>query len=298
MIMIFLLQEKSIIKIQALWRGKRTRLAFNSLCHMKNPPFKVVKYFVPLLDFSTEDYEKEMMLQSLRSEAVKVIRKNQELSKQLDSMDIKIGLLVQNRITLQDVLAHRMKINDLTKENNASTLSIEVTKQMDNKSTKTFLSTSVRGLKALTKDSRKLLDGYQKLFYLLQTNPTYLSKLLFCLPQSRTNQFLQNVILTLYNFGANARDEYLLLKLFRCSLEEEINCKFNKPMDVITGNPIVLKMAVNHARHMTGLASLRNIVGPLIEKMLNDKNISIETSPVDIYKAWRNQMETRTGQIS
>lgn len=234
-------------------------------------------------------------MQTLRSEAVQIIRKNQELSKQLDGMDIKIGLLVQNRITLQDVLAHRTKINNLAKEKGA-TLILDT--QPQTKPTKTYLTNSVRGLKTLTKESRKLLDGYQKLFYTLQTNPSYLSKLLFCLPQSRTNQFLQNVILTLYNFGANDRDYYLLLKLFRYCLEEEINSKISKPMDVITGNPMVLKMAVNHARQMTGLTSLRNIVGPLVDKMLNDKNISIETSPVDIYKAWRNQMETHTGQAS
>lgn len=262
----------------------------------------MVKHFVPLLDFSTEDYEKEIQLQTLRAGAVQAIRKNQQLSKQLDELDLKIGLLVQNRISLQDVVIHRTKINDLVKKNNA-TLHIDNNfKPNDSKtgtaSTKTLLSTSTRGLKALTRESRKLLDGYQHLFYTLQTNPIYLSKLLFCLPQSRTNQFLQNVILTLYNFGSNTRDEYLLLKLFRSSLEEEINCRFDKPLDVITGNPIVLKMAVNHARQMSGLSSLRNIVGPLVEKMINDKNLSIDTSPVDIYKAWRNRMESQTGEIS
>lgn len=67
-----------------------------------------------------------------------------------------------------------------------------------------------------------MLEGYQHLFYALQTNPTYLSKLLFLLPQSKTNKFLQNVILTLFNFGSNIREEYLLLKLFGSALQEEI----------------------------------------------------------------------------
>lgn len=235
-------------------------------------------------------------MQTLRADAVQTIRKNQSLSKQLDDMDVKIGLLIQNRITLQDVLVHRTKMNDLAKQSNL-TLPADTMKPNERAPKQTHLTTSMRGLKSLTKESRKILDGYQHLFYTLQTNPKYLSKLLFCLPQNRTNQFLQNVILTLYNFGSNARDEYLLLKLFRCSLEEEVDCKFNKPIEVITGNPIVLKMAVNHARQ-NGLANLRSIIGPLVEMMLNDKTISIETSPVDIYKAWRNQMESHTGQVS
>lgn len=41
------------------------------------------------------------LLQHLKHEVVQSIRHNQILSQQLDSMDIKIGLLIQNRITLQ-----------------------------------------------------------------------------------------------------------------------------------------------------------------------------------------------------
>jgi len=33
-------------------------------------------------------------------------------------------------------------------------------------------------------------------------------------------------------------------------------------------------------------------------QILNDKTISIETNPVDIYKAWRNHMEMETGKTS
>jgi hypothetical protein len=82
--------------------------------------------------------------------------------------------------------------------------------------------TMSKGLKSLTKEGRHLLEGYQNLFYLLQTRPQYLSKLLFCLPHSKSMHFLQNVIFSLYNFGSNPRDEYLLLKQLRSALEEEI----------------------------------------------------------------------------
>lgn len=71
------------------------------------------------------------------------------------------------------------------------------------------------GLKALRKESREKLDAYQNLFYLLQTNPSYLAKLVFVMPQLRTTKFLESVILSLYNFGSNQREEYLLLGLGR-----------------------------------------------------------------------------------
>lgn len=38
---------------------------------------------------------------------------------------------------------------------------------------------------------------------------------------------MDTVIFTLYNYASNQREEYLLLKLFRTSLEEEIKWEIN-----------------------------------------------------------------------
>lgn len=65
----------------------------------------------------------------------------------------------------------------------------------------------------------------------------------------------------------------------------------------MTGTPLVLKMAVNYARKLNGQRALREILGPIIEKILADKTIMIETNPVEIYKCWRNQFEMETGEI-
>ena len=46
---------------------------------------------------------------------------------------------------------------------------------------------------------------------------------------------MESVILTLYNFGANAREEFLLLNLFKTALEEEVMSKVEKPNDILTG---------------------------------------------------------------
>ena len=55
-----------------------------------------------------------------------------------------------------------------------------------------------------------------------QTNPVYLAKLIFEMPQNQTNRFMESVILTLLNYASNQREEYLLLKLFKTALTEEI----------------------------------------------------------------------------
>lgn len=57
---------------------------------------------------------------------------------------------------------------------------------------------------------------------LLQTNPTYLAKLIFQMPQNKSTKFMDSVIFTLYNYASNQREEYLLLKLFKTALQEEI----------------------------------------------------------------------------
>jgi hypothetical protein len=110
--------------------------------------------------------------------------------------------------TFQDVVKHGTSLNELSKQHQLTTNQGELNNN--------------RGLKSLTREGRKLLDGYQHLFYTLQTTPAYLAKLIFCLPLSRSTRFLETVILTLFNFGSNPREEYLLLKLFKTALEEEI----------------------------------------------------------------------------
>lgn len=67
----------------------------------KDPPLSVVRKFVHLLEQSALDLQEEQEVTRLREEVVTKIRSNQQMEKDLNLMDIKIGLLVKNRITLQ-----------------------------------------------------------------------------------------------------------------------------------------------------------------------------------------------------
>lgn len=55
--------EHKIIKIQALWRARQTRRQLISVLQQTKPLFKVVKLFLPHLQFTTEDYDRELQLQ-------------------------------------------------------------------------------------------------------------------------------------------------------------------------------------------------------------------------------------------
>lgn len=61
----------------------------------------MVRTFVHLLDLGDSDIREEAELLRLREEVVRSIRFNRQLESDLDLMDLKIGLLVRNRATLQ-----------------------------------------------------------------------------------------------------------------------------------------------------------------------------------------------------
>lgn len=67
-----------------------------------------------------------------------------------------------------------------------------------------------------------LIQGYQHLFYLLQTHPDYLARLIFEMPQTRTTKFMESVILTIFNYASNQREEFLLMKLFEAAMKFEM----------------------------------------------------------------------------
>lgn len=69
--------------------------------HSSTPPLSVVRKFAHLLELGDNDIRQEGELLRLREEVVRTIRSNRQLEADLDLMDLKIGLLVRNRVTLQ-----------------------------------------------------------------------------------------------------------------------------------------------------------------------------------------------------
>ena len=69
--------------------------------HSGTPPLSVVRKFVHLLDLGDGDIREEAELLRLREEVARTIRFNRLLEVDLNLMDLKIGLLVRNRATLQ-----------------------------------------------------------------------------------------------------------------------------------------------------------------------------------------------------
>ena len=131
---------------------------------------------------------------------------------------------------------------------------------------------STTNLGKMNRETREIISSYEKLFTLLQTEPEYLAKLLFCMTVVKSTSFMQSVVFATYDWAQNKREEYLLLKLFKSALQEEIKQKVKEPKDLLTTNALVVKLIVNFYRgigmsvqgsnsEQTGKASLRDILG-------------------------------------
>ncbi|KAM6351386.1 LOW QUALITY PROTEIN: ras GTPase-activating-like protein IQGAP1 [Alca torda] len=271
-----------VIKIQAFIRANKAREDYKTLINAENPPMAVVRKFVHLLDQSDQDFQEELESMKLREEVVTLIRSNQQLENDLNLMDIKIGLLVKTKITLQDVVSHSKKLTKKNKEQLSDMMMLN--KQGE--------------LESLSKEKREKLEAYQHLFTYFRTNPTYLAKLIFQMPQNKSTKFMDSVIFTLYNYASNQREEYLCCG-FSNSIAGEISIsKVDQIHEIVTGNPTVIKMVVSFNRGARGQNALRQILAPVVKEIIDDKSLNIKTDPVDIYKSWVNQMESQTGEAS
>ncbi|XP_047559972.1 ras GTPase-activating-like protein IQGAP3 [Lutra lutra] len=273
---------ESIVKIQAFFRAQKARDDYRTLVHAAHPPLRVVCRFAHLLNQSQEDFLAEAELLKLQEEVVRKIRSNQQLQQDLNLMDIKIGLLVKNQVTLQELVSHCRNLTKKNKEQLAGLMALD----------------RPRGLKSLNKEMRQKLEAYQHLLYLLQTQPIYLARLIFHMPQSKTTKFVESVVFSLYNYASSRREAYLLLQLFKTALQEEIRSKVERPQDMVTGDPMVVRLVVRFYRNGRGQSALREILGRVIQDVLGDKTLSVHTDPVHLYKTWVNQSEAQTGQRS
>ncbi|OZJ04450.1 hypothetical protein BZG36_02813 [Bifiguratus adelaidae] len=264
--------------------------AFRKLSNDRNPSIDTVKNFIHLLDDNNVDFDLEVEIERLRQIVIKHIREDSQIEAHLSNLDIKIALLVRNKITLDEVLRASKKMNS-TQRRRMSQILASGTNQHGQ---------SPYNLKALDKETRNRLELYQQLFYLLQTEPQYLSRLLFVINgphglSDKHRKMAENVILTLFGYAQDAREEYLMLKLFRSCIWEEVKAA-DSIQEFLKGNYIFIKLGFQVNRGVKEQRYLRDTFGELVTKVITDDFLSLETNPVSIYKAAYQDEESRTGK--
>jgi len=136
-------------------------------------------------------------MEFLRELAIRKIRENLELEREVNTLDVKIELLVKNKISVQEIVHSSKK-----KKKNAQAAEG---------------SESIFNNKKPDKESRRKYKLYQNLFYLVQTNQRYLAKLMIKLNSIGSSQIktIENTVMSLYGYAQNNREEYLLLNLIK-----------------------------------------------------------------------------------
>ncbi|KAJ9059754.1 iqgap- protein [Entomophthora muscae] len=289
--------EDTVVKIQSAFRAKIAKRAYYEMSMTDDPPVSAMRNFLYLLDDSETDFTSELELEKLRQKVVRTIRENKNTEAELAELDIKIALLVKNRITIDEVVKSS---KGLFQSKRSSTFILESGSAGSSSSTSLANIGGAFSLKNLDRDSRNRLKNYQFLFYLLQTQPVYLARLLvFNKSQmgDRAKKFIETVVLTLFNFAQNNREEYLLLRLFRQSIQEEIN-SVEKIEEFLRGNPVFIQLAVHYNRGAKERKYLRDLLQPIIKPILEDKDLDLETDPVCIYRGVIREEESRTGTKS
>lgn len=252
---------------------------------MSKDPFSYVSIYLHLLKVDDTDYEEEMELHKIRGQVVKKIKSNKDLEEKVNGMDLKIALLIKNQLSARELLLHGNKVSRID-SNRRQTM-----EPGDGRA-------GLINLQSFNKESRFLLEGYQNLFYTLQTDPKYLARLIYSMAPGKSAKFIDTVIYTLYNYGSTPREQCLLLQLFKHALEEEVKMKVEKAEDVCKGTPLVFKMIVDFNKTGCGHSCLRELLEPLVINILEDETLHLSTDPVEVYKRWVNEQETTTGVMS
>lgn len=276
---------QKVIKIQSFVRAKVQGEAYKSLTTGKNPPVNAVKNFVHLLNDSDFDFNEEVEFERMRKTVVQQVRQNEMLEQYIDQLDIKIALLVKNKITLDEVVRHQHNYggNSVGLLANASMSSAN---QFD--------------LKALNKNSRKKLESYQQLFFSLQTQPQYLARMFKRIREQGTAEKecrrIELLIMSLFGYAQKRREEYYLLKLIARSIREEVEGAASL-QEYSRGGFFWAKLLGNYTRSPRDRKYLRGLLGPLIRvNIVEDPALDLESDPMQIYRSAINNEELRTGR--
>ncbi|EJD53517.1 hypothetical protein AURDEDRAFT_52863 [Auricularia subglabra TFB-10046 SS5] len=286
-----------VVKIQALFRAKDTREQYRQLTLGKSVTANTIKNFVHLLDDSEADFADEIDLERMRKRVVEGIREVQNLENEVAELDVKIGLVVNNVKSFDEVIKARRRHGAETAAAHAARSSVLAAH-----------GDPFAGPSALDASTRRKLELYQQLFYLLQTRPEYFARLFYRLSRidmpDKTKRLAERVILTLFGFGQDRREEYLLLKLLQrqqltmsqASALEEIRAAPTL-RDLFTAQPMYMNVAVQYFKPKQ-VPYVKEMLQVLIRAVVDEHDLDLETDPSLIYRNRINIEEMQSGVVS
>ena len=278
---------EKVVKVQSFVRARLQGEAYKSLTSGANPPVGTVKGFVHLLNDSDFDFDEEVEFERLRKTVVSQVRQNEMADQYITQLDIKIALLVKNKITLDEVVKHQKHFGG----HFGSLLN-----NSDISSKDPF------DLKALNKNSRRKLEHYQELFFILQTQPQYLARFFRKIKEQATSERecerIKHLMMGLFGYAQKRREEYYLIKLITRSIKEEIDSS-PSIKDYLRGNFFWSKLFGAYAKSTRDRKYMRDILSPVLrDSIIDNPELDLESDPMVLYRGAIENEQLRTGQRS
>ncbi|KAF7355360.1 Ras GTPase-activating-like protein rng2 [Mycena sanguinolenta] len=279
-----------VVKIQSLFRAKETREQYRQLTMGTNVSLGTIKNFVHLLDDSEADFQDEVKVERLRKKVVEAIRENQALESELSDLDVRIALVVQQVQSFDEIIKTKRR-GGVDRAAAASLLAAH--------------GDPFSGPNTLDQAARRKLELYQQLFYLLQTHSEYLSRLFLQMSMDsaleKNRRFTERVTLTIFGFGQDRREDFLLLKLFQTAIQDEINSA-GSIHEIIHGHPVYVNIAVPYVRPRQA-TYVRETLQAVIRRVIDapavgEPPIDLELDPSVIYRTRIELEETHLGASS
>ncbi|KAF4602416.1 hypothetical protein EYR40_005623 [Pleurotus pulmonarius] len=282
----FRVNLSKVVKIQSLFRAKETREQYRQLTMGTNVTTGTIKNFVHLLDDSEADFQDEIKVERLRKRVVESIRENQVLETDLNDLDVKIALVVDNAKSLEEILKARRRLGGDSAAVHAARTSLLAAH-----------SDPFSGAASLDREAKRKLELYQQLFYLLQTRGDYLSRLFTELSaddiSEENRKFTERVVLTLFGYGQDRREDYLLLKVFQHAIRDEVNGA-SSIEDVVTGHPMYMNIAVHYVRRKQ-VIYVRDTLQAVIREVIDTEDLDLEADPSLIHRTRIDVEELKSG---
>ncbi len=277
----------SIIRAQAIWRGRKQRQTYQKVISGFGVDVAAIQNFMHLLEDSEADFTEAFQIEHLRRKVVERIRGNQLLESQITELDTKIALILQNRLSFDDLVRVKKMMGHMAMDQEQQTFEVAHMDPFSHNAT-------------LEKTTKRKLELYQQMFFLLQTEPRYLGRLLRIYsevdPDDQRRKTLQSTTLALFGFAQGRREEFLLLKLMQLGLHEQIVAA-PEIHHLIDSRPIVLEVALAFVRSQSENA-IKPILHHIVTDVVKDAELDLCIDPVSIYHRILNDEETESGIIS
>lgn len=255
-----------LIKVQSYIKANFAKRAYQSLITMKNPPLSIIKRFANLLSDNTTDFEQEMELAELKDKIIERSKCNEELEVLIENLDIKLGLLDKNKISIEDFIKNKFNNN----------------KQIED-------AVNIKDLEKLNKSSRERIECYQSLLYFLQTKPTYFVRLheAMDLDMKGTKEYknLQNYILMLFpikdsSVTHHSREEFFFMRLVLALMDKDMKLRCSNLTDITKSTSCFwIEYFLHFNNHTYQRLHLKSLLGKSVMSVIDDDELDFESDP-------------------